>query len=499
MKNMLLKGCCALSVMIIACWLVGVPFVFSDSLGARGDAKVNLFNSADQALKEAQLNKAELFSPRAYKEGVEYYNDADEAFSKGKDLAGIERKLSKAVEYFKKALETSGHASEFFQKAKKARDDAENVDALKYEYKLWKEADDRFNKAILRYENGDLDKARTDAKDAEKLYRDAELETIKTSYLDSVRKDIRTLKDLGKKNNAPKIFTKAEKLTLNAAKEIERQRYSNDNAGQIVAEAGYESKHALYVHHLIRKMKDADYTFEDVVLEGERSLTRICDEAGIVPKFDKGLGDVDRAIVDEIKKLKFKNNQLEKNLQVMNEKAISLESQISRLMNDEEELKRQRHLAEDALKKQKMKQAQHEKKIQSIRSAFAHDEGKVLMDGKNVIIRLYGLNFPSGKAVIEPRYFGLLTKVKKSFAMFRDCEVVIEGHTDALGSDAVNQKLSEERAEAVKQYILANAAIPESRITAIGYGETKPVASNETEAGQTKNRRIDVVIVPATE
>lgn len=496
MKKKVLHANSVVSVIIIGLCLLFVPNVFSD---VRESARTSLFNSADQALKNAELNKAELFSPQAYKEAMEYYKDADEAFSKGKDLAGIEKKLRQAVEYFNKASETSGHASEFFQKAKKARDDAESVDAVKFEYRAWKDADETFKKSIIRYENGDLDKARSDAKEAESLYRKAELETIKSSYLDSVRKDIDKMNDLGSKNLAPKIFNKAVKLANKAAQELERQRYSNDSAREFASQASYEIKHALFVHQWIRKMKDADYTFEDVVIEGERSLGRICDELGLVPKFDKGLGDVDAIIVDEIKKLKFKNSQQASNIEAMNNKISSLEEQISKMMNDEEELKRQRHLAEEALIKQKMKQHQREKKIQDIRSAFASDEGKVLMDGNNVIIRLYGLNFPSGKAVIEPKYFGLLTKVKKSFSMFKDCEVVIEGHTDSLGSDAVNQKLSEERAEAVKQYILANSTISDSRITAIGYGETKPLASNETNEGQAKNRRIDVVIIPSSE
>jgi OOP family OmpA-OmpF porin len=56
--------------------------------------------------------------------------------------------------------------------------------------------------------------------------------------------------------------------------------------------------------------------------------------------------------------------------------------------------------------------------------------------------------------------------------------------------------LSKKRAEAVKQYLVANMGLPPSKVTATGYGETKPVANNETDAGRTKNRRIDVVIRP---
>lgn len=498
MKRLLCKRISYLFVIIIVYCICTVSAAIGDT-GNRDNAKTQIFGTADKALKEAQLQKAELFSPEAYEEAMDYYNDAEEAYTKKKDIAGIEKKLNRAVEYFNKAAETSSHASEFFQKAKKAMDDAANVDSVKYEYDLWKDADNMFRKAIIQYEKGDLDDAREDAKEAEDLFRKAELETIKTSYLDAVRKEIEKMEDLGKKNNAPKIFDKAKKLVKKAVDELERQRYSNDNARSLVAQAGYEMKHAVYVNNYVRKLKDADYTFEDVILEGEKSFTRICAELGIDPKFDKGYGDVDKNVIESISKLKSKNSKQENHITTLEAKIKELEIQITKMMNDEEELKRQRQLAEQALKRQKQIQIQHEKKIQSIRSAFSHNEGKVLMDGNNVVIRLYGLNFPSGKSVIEPKYFGLLSKVRKSFSLFKNCAVVIEGHTDSVGSDAVNQKLSEARAEAVMEYILANSSIPKSRINAIGYGETKPVASNETTAGQAKNRRIDVVIIPSSQ
>jgi outer membrane protein OmpA-like peptidoglycan-associated protein len=495
MKKLTFHGMIA-GLMMATLLLAGAEYARAD---AREAARTTLFKAADNALKAAEDAKADLYAPEAYTEAMEYYQDADKAFAKGKDLAGIENKLSRAVELFTKATEISGYASVFFDKAKTARDDAERVDALKYDYETWKEADETFKKAIVRYEDGDQDRARKDAEEAETLFRKTELETIKISYLDGVRKGVEAMKDLGNSNNAKKITEKAQKLVHKAEQELDRQRYSNENAQTLADQADYEIRHAQYVHQRVRKMKDADYSYEDVILDGERSLTRVCEELGITPRFDKGLDEVDRLIADEIKKMKFKIAQHEKNTKDLQARISGLEDQITRMMNDEEELKRQRKLAEEALKRQKMKQALKEKKLQSIRAAFAQNEGKVLMDGNNIIIRLYGLNFPSGKSEIEPKYFGLLTKVKKTFSMFKDCEVVIEGHTDALGSDAVNQRLSEDRAEAVKHYFLANAGIAESRLNAIGYGETRPVASNETEAGQAMNRRIDVVIIPSDE
>jgi len=74
--------------------------------------------------------------------------------------------------------------------------------------------------------------------------------------------------------------------------------------------------------------------------------------------------------------------------------------------------------------------------------------------------------------------------------------VLIEGHTDSTGSVAVNKRLSEERAEAVREYLIANKTLSEDKIFAVGYGSTRPLASNETAEGRAINRRIDLIIKP---
>jgi OOP family OmpA-OmpF porin len=69
--------------------------------------------------------------------------------------------------------------------------------------------------------------------------------------------------------------------------------------------------------------------------------------------------------------------------------------------------------------------------------------------------------------------------------------VIVEGHTDSVGSDAYNKKLSLRRADAVRQYLVKHG-IPADRITAEGFGESSPVASNDTEDGRAQNRRVEL-------
>ncbi len=74
--------------------------------------------------------------------------------------------------------------------------------------------------------------------------------------------------------------------------------------------------------------------------------------------------------------------------------------------------------------------------------------------------------------------------------------LLVEGHTDSVGNDTMNLALSERRANSVRDYLLASTILPGSQVRALGYGETRPVANNETAEGRAMNRRIDVVILP---
>jgi OOP family OmpA-OmpF porin len=107
------------------------------------------------------------------------------------------------------------------------------------------------------------------------------------------------------------------------------------------------------------------------------------------------------------------------------------------------------------------------------------------------VIRLK-VNFDFDKSDIKPQYhqeladFAAYMKQQQSFTV-----VEIAGHTDSKGADDYNQKLSERRAKAVRDYLVTNFGLDGSLFSARGYGESKPVASNDTEEGRAENRRME--------
>lgn len=103
-------------------------------------------------------------------------------------------------------------------------------------------------------------------------------------------------------------------------------------------------------------------------------------------------------------------------------------------------------------------------------------------------------NFETGKATLEPESYAVLDELVAYLNRKVDEKIELGGHTDNVGSAAANLKLSDERANAVRNYLLAKG-VDQSRVTAKGYGMTVPIADNKTEEGRAQNRRTEVKIL----
>ncbi len=101
--------------------------------------------------------------------------------------------------------------------------------------------------------------------------------------------------------------------------------------------------------------------------------------------------------------------------------------------------------------------------------------------------------FDTGKYTLRPVAREKLAKISGIVLAYPDLKLAIEGNTDSVGSDAMNQTLSEKRAGAVMDY-LAKENIPAASMTSQGFGKTRPVASNDTAEGRQQNRRVELVV-----
>jgi OmpA-OmpF porin, OOP family len=102
------------------------------------------------------------------------------------------------------------------------------------------------------------------------------------------------------------------------------------------------------------------------------------------------------------------------------------------------------------------------------------------------------INFDTGKSTIRPESAPLIDQLAATLKSNTDLKVSIEGHTDNVGDAAANKKLSEQRAKAVMDAVIAKG-IAAGRLSSVGWGQEKPVADNRTDAGRSQNRRVEIV------
>jgi len=108
-------------------------------------------------------------------------------------------------------------------------------------------------------------------------------------------------------------------------------------------------------------------------------------------------------------------------------------------------------------------------------------------------IVLRGVNFDFDKSNIRPDAAVILDEAVNVLGTGAGPAVSIEGHTDSVGTDAYNQGLSERRAESVRRYLVEHG-VDEGRLSTVGYGESRPIASNETREGRALNRRVELMV-----
>lgn len=152
---------------------------------------------------------------------------------------------------------------------------------------------------------------------------------------------------------------------------------------------------------------------------------------------------------------------------------------------------------EQMIKRNKDEANKLKKVINDALNSFDKSELNVyLKDGKVYVAMEEKLMFKSGSSRIDKRGKEAIIKLSKILEKNTDTEILIEGHTDNVGKDKYNWKLSSDRALSIVNILLKNSNIAPKRITASGRGMYSPIASNDTKEGRKKNRRIEIILAP---
>jgi outer membrane protein OmpA-like peptidoglycan-associated protein len=156
----------------------------------------------------------------------------------------------------------------------------------------------------------------------------------------------------------------------------------------------------------------------------------------------------------------------------------------------------QRAAAEADAEKAKLAAALAESEKAELRKQLLNQLSSILQTHDTVrglIVNMSDVLFDTGSYTLKPGAREKLAKISGILLAYPSLKVQVEGHTDSVGSDDFNQRLSEQRAESVREY-LVDQQVPANAVTAFGFGKTKPIATNDTAEGRQQNRRVELVV-----
>jgi len=380
---------------------------------------------------------------------------------------------------------------EFFADTLEARTAAQAADATLHAPQQMAEADKLYSKALRAYEKEKTDKARELSDLADAAFRQAELDAIKSALFAVARSRLAQARQQGANRTAPQSMAMADDLLAQADALLSNDRYDTNPAIELAAHAERQAERAMEIDTIVTGTRGDAGATEALILHWESRMAAIAAAVELDETASLDADATSEAIIDAVRELL----ELREVVAEQNALILGLEDELREL-----DARLGSAAADRAtLIRQAERQARVREQFDQIRALFEPDEAIVLRDGNDLILRLVGLQFASNSAAIDASFTPLMAKVDTAIAVFPQSRLTIEGHTDSKGKVEHNQQLSDERARAVMDYMTGTLRLPAFRMRATGYGDSRPIASDRTDAGRARNRRIDLIISPRPE
>jgi len=448
----------------------------------------------EETLAEGRTQQIHVLSPTWYAKAEGYLDKARYGLANNDSVAGILQNIAYGHAHFDKAKEYALIAQSAISQAIKARElaNAAGAASLGDDYQ---KLEYEFTALTADIENNNLARAEKNESKVAKGFADLELRAIKENTLGKVRNLLAVNIDKGAKKLAPKTLKETEKALADADLFITQQRYEREGMQDKANAALFQAQRLGQIMAMSNSLKNMFP--EDIALNHESHLSKITSKLRGRDFRNEPVELQLQNILESVVSLQDDNQYLKEQYQQANAKIHEQQQQIAVLEGQSKNAQREQELIalQEKDTKARLEAERHFQQLfNQVQSMFAQDQAEVYKQGKNLVIRLKAIQFPVGKALIMPDNYSLLSQVRKAIRTFGEPDVVIEGHTDNTGSTAINEQLSQNRAEAVRQYFIANGTLEEQRFTAIGYGSERPLAANDTSEGRAINRRIDVII-----
>lgn len=417
--------------------------------------------SLDKGLKDARARGADYLAPEGYKAAAAQLDRAlSEAASGRSDAANTAARAG--LSGLKKVNSDVGKSKDLLREVLAARTQAMKAGAATLYKQDTADLEAGLRKTTAMVEQGRLEDVKKRRPKLIAGYEQLELISLKEGMVDTAKATLEKAEQNRASKYAPKTYKQAEEELALALSVLDADRTKTDKANVHAARAKWLAERSIAITELIKDFDRRDYTREDVVLWYQAQLSEIAEPLGKDLPFDSP----NRTVV------------------------LGMQSSVKELIEQRDDTAVARSQYEQELSLTEEQKGA----IDKVEAMFTAAEANVYQQRNNVLISAHGLRFPPGGSELEAENFVLLNKIIKSIDIFPSSAIRVSGHTDSTGGDAVNMKLSEERAGKVARFLIEVGGIAAGRISISGYGASRPVASNETADGRASNRRVEILI-----
>ncbi len=446
---------------------------------------VEQLSNLEKDIASARRNGLNVMAPTRFAKVESFYNEAREGMNRETGLSKILIQISSARAHLQLAEESAQIANSALGSAIKARELARKAGAenLGEDYQ---DAEAEFLKLTRAIEDDNLRWAQKNEVKVARTFDQLELRAIKDQALNEARELIARAEKQNAERLVPTTWAQARNRLDEADVYITQNRYQKEKIAEHSRQSLFEARRLNRVLEQSEKLKTM--TPEQASLWIEGFLSRAAEGLASPDRRDEDFDVQSASILGVIATWQENHDALAAQL---DEKAAEIEGLQARI-DELEGRSREEQSEKERLDAERRFQAL----FNEVQSFFFPGEAEVYKQGNNLVIRLKTIQFPVGQEVIMPENYALLSKVQQAIGVFNLPDVVVEGHSDSTGQEETNIVLSQRRADAVRQYLVANRTLPAEKLKAVGFGSAKPLASNQTPEGRAVNRRIDLVLTP---
>ena len=470
-----------LALLLQACALPALPV---SPIPATADPHTEIAKLAAE-IDHARTESLDVLSPDWFSKAEASLGDARDLRERKAAASEVLAAVARGHAELDKGFDIADLSGEILASALAARSGARRAGATAYP-EAYAKAENRLLGLARAVEGGDADEAKRGRADVAAEFRALELRAVKEKTLRRVTEAMGQAKADGAQRYAPRALAATQSKVAAVEAFIESQPHAHREMGERAAQTLLEARRLVA---LTRRAREIANDGPETSARREDDLLAALTAGLKLPEArDRSFEQRRTGIVDAVGRLTADRDYLVSQNR-------ELRAQVAQAKIDHARLEGQS--AEERAQVQRLEAERHFRRLyDEVSGYFDAGDAQVYKQADRLIIRLHGLKFPVGTATVSPDGYVLLAKVQKSIRAFGEPDVVVEGHTDDTGPPALNQVLSQRRADAVRDYLVSNNVLPAERIRAIGKRFSEPIASNKSAEGRASNRRIDVVIEP---